>query len=338
MQPQNSELNDAIKSKNFDEAQRLVDSGCDTRIEDENGLTPVDYALLSGNANFFKSINKANRDKNVKAMMEKFPGLCAHFMSIPDFQIKFKWRVYSWLPFITAFCPSDVWTITKVGSKMRIDTTLANWSGFRFTRGSTSIYFDADSGELLDSFIAIDNMSGERFSVLREVVESSEIDSDIENLMKMDLIKGNILMDTIRHTDSKGWFGRKIGSSLHDNRWNVAPSDLQNVKIRFTHFFCEDYGKNDIKPNYSVKNYSGRFWCSNEFPIQMPMLQPFFETLSPFKETCKNILSILGMFSDGMPLKAIVNVFPTVKLEFEFVDYNDNTESYAELVKLPPDN
>lgn len=338
MESQTAELIAAIQERRFDDARRLIDSGCDTRVADADGLTPVDHALLSGDAALFRDISRANRARNVAAMLERLPGLCAHFASIPDFRIRFRWRVYSWLPFITAFCPSDVWTLTKVGRRMRIDSTLANWSGFRFTRGSTSVFLDAGAAELLDAFVAVDNMSGERFSVLREVVESGDVDADIDSLMRMDLIKGRILMDSVRHSDARGWFGRRIGASVHDGRWNVAPSDLQSVKIEFAHVPCEEFGKEGTQPVKTVKTFSGRFWCCREFPIQVPMLVPFFEVLSPFRDTCRNILAILGMFSDGMPLKAVVNVFPTVKLEFEIVDYSDSTEEYAEYVELPPAN
>ncbi|KAH0794545.1 ankyrin repeat domain-containing protein 13C [Histomonas meleagridis] len=328
-------LFNAIKEKRFDDADRLLESGVDTRITDDKGLTPVDYAQLSGNVDFFKKISFINRRINVHMMTEKFPQLCQHFLSIPDFQMKFKWQVYSWIPFISAFCPSDTWLISKVGSKLRIDTTLANWNNYRFTRGSTSVFFDANSPDMLDSFIVIDNVSGQRFSVLREIIESNEIENDIDNLMKMDLLKGSINPETIHHKPSKNFFGWRIRDSLHQNRYQVTPSDLSNVKVKFTHFLCDDFGKENIRPLFHEKTYSGRFWCSREFPVQPSMLIPFFEALSPFKDTCRNILMLLGMFEDGMPLKAIINVFPTVKLSFEFIDFEDNTELYHDYVNLP---
>lgn len=334
--PREHQLMEAIKAKRFEDAQSILADGADPRITDENGLTSVDYAQLSGNLEFFTHISRVTREINVKTVTQRFPDLCQTFLSLPDFKVTFDWAVKSWVPFVSMFCPFDRWILTKVGSRLRIDTTLANWSGFRWTRGSVSVFFDAACTDMMDSFLAIDNVSGDRISVLREMIESEDIDRDIQILMQLDLIKGFIQINEIIKEQSKGWFGRKAKIVNHDQTFMATPFDIKNAKIKFLHYYCNEFGKENPKVRLREKTYSAKFWCSNDFPVQPRMLTPFLEALAPFKDTARNVLSLFGMFDgDGMPVRGEVFVFPTVKLEFKFIDYNGDVASYRNDV-IPP--
>ncbi len=66
------------------------------------------------------------------------------------------------------------------------------------------------------------------------------------------------------------------------------------------------------------------------------MLSPFLEALAPFKNTAQHVLALFGMFDDGgMPVMGEVYVFPTVRLEFSFIGYSGDVESFREQV-IPP--
>lgn len=416
----------AIKEGRYVDAQILIESGADTICPNinDNELTALDLSQLTGDYKFFKYVSYKNRERNVKTVTERFPSLVETFLTLPDFQMNFKWRVYSWIPFISAFCPKDEWKLTKVGGKLRIDTSLANWSGYRFTKGSISVFFDASTGDMLDSFIAIDTVNGQRVSVMREIIgsKSSEngeeedrefqdgFDKDIQDLLKMDLLKATILVDQIKIREIKtGIFRKKPKVCLHDKLFHATQYELSNIKIRFMQYYYEDFGKegiferhpnefkNDLryskkhhktsaneknevnmsieddesnneerlnailrnaeenhdgefdyqtgsvktkgapKPHFHEKTYSGKFWCSQDFPVQPYTLIPFLEALSPFKETARNIISILHLFDVGTPVKGEISVFPTVKVEFQFCDYNGNVDEYNDYVNLPPE-
>lgn len=464
MASREEELWKAIKEGRLVDAKNLIASGADTRLpnHNDNELTALDYAQLTGDINFFKYVSYKNREINVKTVTERFPSLVETFLTLPDFQMNFKWRVYSWVPFISAFCPKDEWKLTKVGGKLRIDTSLANWSGFRFTKGSISVFFDASTENMLDSFIAIDNVSGERISVLREMVTPEEenqniennnnnnngedetpissFDNDINNLMKMDLLKGTILVDNIQRKEVlSGVFHKKPKTIIHDNLFHATEYELEDIKVRFMQYYFEDFGKDEIfkyengnefkkvdkkkkekrhkskkgdkkkhenpekeekyqsdsenindddfdngntnnnrninsnntnndnnnnkdpfkdynlndandnnddegknhnkkhsiKPKFYEKTYSGKFWCARDFPVQVWTLYPFLEALAPFKETPCNVIKVLDFFDVGTPVKAEISVFPTVKVEFQFCNYNGNVDEYRDYVNQP---
>jgi hypothetical protein len=327
----------AIRSRRFEDATRLLEEGADPRVTDDSGLTACDHALLSGDRDFFTHISKVNRRINVETVISRFPGLCQTFLSLPDFRVSFNWRVVSWIPFVSAFCPSDTWVLTKAGSRLRIDTTLANWSGFRWTRGSMTVYFDAASPDMMDSFVAIDNVSGVRFSVLREVVESLDVETDIGNLMRLDLIKGFIQIDAFRKAPARRWFGWRVGARTHDQQWGAVPVDIWNAKVRFLHYYWEEFGRESPRLRVHEKTYKGRFWLSIDFPVQPGMLVPFLETMAPFRETARNLLTLLGMFEEGMPVKGEIAVFPTVKMEFAFDHFSGDVDSFRDDCIPPPE-
>ena len=336
--PREKALIDAILAKEFARALEIVDDGADPRLSDESGFNGLDYAQLTGNIDFFKQISRKTREINVRTVTERFPELCQTFLSLPDFQVTFDWAVRSWVPFVSGFCPSDKWVLTKVGSRLRIDTTLANWSGFRWTRGSLSIFFDAAADDMLDSFLAVDGVSGDRVRVLREIVESAEIDEDIATLMKLDLIKAFIQIEKIRKVPAKGWF-RRLRPAKHDGTWMATPYDLKDAKVKFLHYHYKEFGKERPKLRRHEKSYSARFWCSTDFPVQPGMLTPFLEALAPSRQTARNVLQLLGMFEGqegGMPVKGEVHVFPTVRLEFQFCNYSGDVDSFRDYVIPPP--
>jgi hypothetical protein len=67
-------------------------------------------------------------------------------------------------------------------------------------------YFDAAIEEMLDSFFGINHVSGERFPILREICERTEIDSNIQLLMQLDLIKGFIQIEQFHKVPARaGW-------------------------------------------------------------------------------------------------------------------------------------
>ena len=332
-------LIEAIKRRDWDQALHLLEEGADPRWPDESQFNALDYAQMSGNPDFFQQIYSFAKQINVQCLMERLPQLYSTFQTLPDCSLKFTWKVHSWIPFITAFCPSDTWVLWKVGNKFRIDTTLANWADTHWTRGNTSVFFDSECPELLDSFIVIDRVSGERFSVLREVIDNTHLELDCSDILQMDLIKGSIDPESIRITRSRSFFGYEISSQIIDNKWNATSYQLSNAKVSFLHVLSDNYGRDPMPPPLNHhKTYSGTFWCTQDFPIQPSMVIPFFEVMAPFSGYSKNILMLLGMFDCGMPIKGVVNVFPTVKLDFSITDFSVDVESFRDLVNLPPED
>lgn len=331
-----AELLLSVKESRFEEAEMYLRDGADPRWFDPDGLNSIDYAQLSGRIDFLKNIIMVNRKKNVSSVLSKIDELKRRVMDIPNFTVTFKWNVHSWMPLVTRFCPYDTWTIYKYDCKVRIDSTTADWSGTRWLRGDVSLYIDLSKEDPMDTFIIVDNNTKERVVLLREMLVFDKLDEEIDSYMKMDLLKGCLDPDSYIISRSRGTFGRLKGEIVHEGIWKAVPFDLNSVRVKFTHYYKKDTNDGyEEEPVYHNKKYSGQFWCSKDFPVQMDMLTPFIDCVTPFPDTSKNILKLLGCFDEGMPVKGNVYIFPTVQLSFEFVNYNDDVKTFNQLVDCP---
>lgn len=57
------------------------------------------------------------------------------------------------VPFVSRFCPSDVYKIWKKGSYVRVDTTLKGFDKLKWVRGNISFIYRATVGQMGDLFI-----------------------------------------------------------------------------------------------------------------------------------------------------------------------------------------
>ena len=57
------------------------------------------------------------------------------------------------VPFVSRFCPSDVYKIWKKGSYVRVDTTLKGFDKLKWVRGNISFIYQATVGEMGNLYI-----------------------------------------------------------------------------------------------------------------------------------------------------------------------------------------
>ena len=323
-------LRDAILRKDFNEAQRLIDSGANLLIPDENDLNALDYAQLSGNIDFFKYVFQKNRENNVQLITDNYQKIRQQFSYIPDFYMKFKWQLRTWIPFVTKHLPKDDWTLIKVGHRLRIDTNLA-WSGFAFAKGNVSIFFDASKENVHDAFIAIDTKTGKEVSLFHEILSPLHINNDIDNILKMNLLKGK--SDNNPLNKAKAFIKEKVNDISHSETVEKIRSRMTSVKIKFTKgvktLFSKE--KSPSTGNILEKIYHGQFLCSSDFPLQPYTLIPFLELLAPSNDVTTNIFEILKTFQDGK-VEGEIAVFPTLKVQFEFYDFNFDVRPFVNKV------
>jgi hypothetical protein len=163
------------------------------------------------------------------------------------------------------------------------------------------------------------------------------VETDIGNLMRLDLIKGFIEIDGFRKASARRWFGWRLGPRRHNQQWGAIPVDIRNARVRFLHYYWEEFSRENPPLSVHEKTYKGHFWLSLDFPVQLRMLVPILETMAPFRETARNFLTLLGMFDEGMPVKGDIDVFATVKLEFSFDNFFGDVDSFRDDCVPPPE-
>ena len=112
-------------------------------VKNAGGWTPLQEAVSYGDRSTIKNLllalheerkkERANRKPEVKRALDSFGG---------DFVLKMTWEFQSWLPFVSRILPSDICKIYKKGNKIRMDSTLEDFSERRWVRGDLSYIID----------------------------------------------------------------------------------------------------------------------------------------------------------------------------------------------------
>lgn len=99
-------------------------------------------------------------------VMKRIPALHAALSRLPDFELTLKFTFQTWVPLLGRLLPSDTCIVTKVGSGLRLDCTLAGMalSGMAWKRGVLSYMFmGAQAGTRSGKWFVVDHI-GKRFA------------------------------------------------------------------------------------------------------------------------------------------------------------------------------
>lgn len=76
----------------------------------------------------------------------KLPRFLGVLNGVADFNLQIDAKVNSFLPLVERLAPSDTMRLFKVGSRVRLDSTLAGYEGFRCKRRELSLVFNPEGG------------------------------------------------------------------------------------------------------------------------------------------------------------------------------------------------
>jgi hypothetical protein len=81
-------------------------------------------------------------------MRRRVPGLHAALGRLPDFVLLIRFSFHTWVPLLGRLLPSDTAVVTKHGTGLRLDCTLAGMalSGLSWKRGRLSFIFPGADG------------------------------------------------------------------------------------------------------------------------------------------------------------------------------------------------
>jgi len=96
------------------------------------------------------------KQQGKESLEERRPKLIQALKQMGDFYLIVKWDFQSWLPLVSRILPSDVCKIHKKGSKIRVDTTLVDFTDMHWERGDISIVFNGETDRQQSLFI-LDN-------------------------------------------------------------------------------------------------------------------------------------------------------------------------------------
>lgn len=242
----------------------------------------------------------------------RWPELIKELESMGSFYMELRWEFHSWIPLVSRVLPSDVCKIYKKGADLRVDTTLLDFNGMKWERGSTSFLFqgkgyrsrlkkyrpptpstsDETQQQLSYNLIVMDNKQ-KVFQRITHQQKEQNIDHEVDILMSCDTISAKISTKLLNFEHvSQGWIFKsnkevKVGS-FHAEVYAANGFNIESLRRR------EHLTNEDLKENKAMLDSltSGPEILTNSVrqTYDSPCKSPF---KSPFKKSVKKRSSLL---------------------------------------------
>lgn len=142
----NTPLHLAVMLGHKECVQILLKHNHTVSVKNSYGWTPLQESISYGDRQTITSLFRAIRKQNKAAIRHKKPEIRRALEAIGgDFRMEMKWDFQSWIPFISKILPSDVVNIYRKGSRIRLDSTLEDFSDMRWVRGDISFLINFDT-------------------------------------------------------------------------------------------------------------------------------------------------------------------------------------------------
>lgn len=113
----------------------LLKHNATVNIKNGSGWTPLAEAISYGNRQLIEVILKKLKEQTRKSLAKRKESLKTALTQLDDFYLELKWEFSSWVPLISKILPNDICKIYKLGSKIRLDSTLIDFNELQWTRG-----------------------------------------------------------------------------------------------------------------------------------------------------------------------------------------------------------
>nr|CAB3221745.1 ankyrin repeat domain-containing protein 13C-like [Phallusia mammillata] len=250
----NTPLHLAVMLGHKECVQILLKHNHTVNVKNIYGWTPLHESISYGDRQTITSLFRAIRKQNKTAIKHKKPEIRRALEAIGgNFSLEMKWDFQSWIPFVSKILPSDICKIYRKGSRIRLDSTLEDFSDMRWIRGDVTFLVNFDTeGE--PDIVLMDN----RRKVYQRMQQSSNereasIEDEVDVAMSSDIIDVAVKSKaSVIERVSSGWFFRhekteKIGRFEADF-YRISGLLVQTRKRR------EHLSEEDIRRNKSLRD------------------------------------------------------------------------------------
>eukprot|EP00002_Diphylleia_rotans_P007709 TRINITY_DN1735_c0_g1_i2.p1 TRINITY_DN1735_c0_g1~~TRINITY_DN1735_c0_g1_i2.p1 ORF type:complete len:536 (-),score=120.13 TRINITY_DN1735_c0_g1_i2:357-1964(-) len=187
----------------------LLSKHADPRKINRSGWSVMKEASSASDPVIFASLVLMTRRRTLEKWMSRIPSVMDRLEHMPDFELKLKWEFSSWIPFLSRLCPSDVYTIRKKGSTVRMDTTIVDFESYRWIRGNVSFWFMGKDSDTPGKLKIVDH---DKETVTNLSISTSEIDvrhfkEEIDTLIKADTFRTDTRSSQTAFSQQYTWFG-----------------------------------------------------------------------------------------------------------------------------------
>ncbi|KAF6202202.1 hypothetical protein GE061_004600 [Apolygus lucorum] len=188
--------------------QILLAHNAPVRVKNLAGWSPLAEAISYGDRQTIASLVRKLKAQRREHIEKRRPGLVEALKQMGDFYMELKWDFTSWVPLVSRILPSDICKIHKMGSSIRLDSTLVDFNDMRWERGDVSFLF-LGHVKPSEALTVLDNKEGLYQRVRYEETEM-EIEDEVDILMSSDIMAAQMSTKSITFTKAQsGWFFRE---------------------------------------------------------------------------------------------------------------------------------
>lgn len=262
----NTPLHLATMMGRFDCVCLLLSHNATVNIKNGTGWSVLAEAISFGNRPMIELLLKKLKKQSREQMKKRRPQLIAALTTVNDFYLELRWEFSSWIPLVSKILPGDVCKIYKLGSSIRLDSTLIDFNDMHWQRGDISFIFRGDK-ENDESIVVMDNES-KVFQVVRTQESDAEMQDEIDLLMQSDILTASMSTKSITFQKAQaGWFFREdkketIAGQYKCEIFNINGLVLEQRKRR-EHLNLDDLQKNKTSIVESLTKSSQAVETSN---------------------------------------------------------------------------
>ena len=290
LMPRSSEYLSMVRS--------LLDQGANPRCRSRLGWSPLDVAVSCGDQALVRLLfDAAQRDLGQRWSV-RLASIARSLSLLPDFECRIRWEFESpVIPLLNKLAPSDVLHVRKRGSCLRLDSTLASWKRFRFSkRRNLTMFF---IGEMLSNEAAAnaptDQMSRGFFMVnhdkqfivdMTQSLDGEEASAVVQDLVKADAMQWDMSIASVEVTEGTTWLGSPAGP-VDVNGWSCRRFDvrgeldmtMRKKGMRIDGLTFQDYFGRPLPPDACLPEQRWEFQTSRHEtkPKPAPMTTPSTE-------------------------------------------------------------
>lgn len=315
--------------------QILLAHSAPVKVKNLSGWSPLAEAISYGDRQTISSLVRKLKMQAREQMETRRPDLIRALDQIQDFYMELKWDFHSWVPLVSRILPSDVCKIYKLGSKIKLDTTLVDFNDMKWERGDISFIFHGEKAPG-ESLIVMDNKA-KVYQLVRYEETETEIEDEVDILMSSDILAAQMSTKGISFARAQsGWIFREdrkevVSGIYKSDIYTITGLVLESRKRR-EHLSTDDLQKNKAIIESLTKGNTQNLDTNGE-PTRRASLNPPPESSvgwisyisSPdgqypglgrelvYKESTRNFRATIAM-SDDFPLSVdmLLNVLEVI--------------------------
>ncbi|CAL1139869.1 unnamed protein product [Cladocopium goreaui] len=205
----------------------LLSQGAQPRRRSSAGWSPLDEAVSRRDVQLVRTLFDAAQKDLRKRWDVRLSSIAKSLQLLPDFECRIRWEFESpVIPWLSKIAPSDVILVRKRGSCLRLDSTLASWKRFRFSkrRNLTTLFlgerFREDGpgapggpggGDQMSRGLFMVNHDKEVIVDMTQSLDGEEAAAVVEDLVKADAMQWDMNICSLEVSESTSWLGSVLG-------------------------------------------------------------------------------------------------------------------------------